>query len=66
MVSKIEQLLIDGLELSNASVGTGAMVFILLQKESQQLEMCRFMKSNREATDEEIIAMARKISGYKD
>lgn len=60
--TEIGQLLIDYLMLSTADRGARAMVFILLKKELQKLEMCRFLSKNPKATEDEIVEMARKIS----
>ena len=62
-LTEIEQLLIDYLLTSNATKGTGAMVSLMLQEEKQQLEMCRFLSKNPEATEQEIMEMAQKIAG---
>lgn len=64
-LTQIEQLLIDYLLTSNATKGTGAMVSLMLQKENQQLEMCRFLSKNPEATENEILEMAHQITGTK-
>ena len=63
MLTEVEQLLIDYLLTSNAKKGTGAMVSLMLQEESQQIEMCSFLSENPEATDKDIGAMAHKIVG---
>jgi hypothetical protein len=60
--TEIGQLLIDYLMLSTADRGARAMVFILLKKELQKLEMCRFLSKNPKATEDEIMEMAKKIS----
>ena len=62
-LTEIEQLLIDYLLTSNATKGTGAMVSLMLQEENQQLEMCRFLSKNPEATEDEILKMAQQIAG---
>ena len=62
MLNEVEELLIDYLILSKATKGTGVMVSLTLKERPQQLKMCRFLSDNPEATDEEIMAMAQKIS----
>ncbi len=62
-ITKIEQLLIDFLASSKASKTTQAIAFIILKEEAQELEMCRFLSKNETATDEEIMAAAKRIAG---
>ena len=57
-----EQLLIGLLATSKAPRGIQAMVFIMLDKEEQQKEMCFYLSDNPEATDEDIVAMAKQIA----
>ena len=61
-VTEIEQLLVDYLSLSRASEGGQALAFIALDTEDQMLKMCRFLSDNEMATEEQIIAQARKIA----
>ena len=63
-LTEIEQLLVDFLMTSTAQEGTGAIVFLLLQKaEDKQLEMCHFLRDHPEATEDEILEMAQQIAG---
>ena len=62
MLNEVEELLVDYLTLSKATKGTGLMVSLTLKERSQQLKMCRYLSENPEATDEEIIAMAKQIA----
>ena len=62
-LTKIGQLLIDYLSISKASGGTQAIAFILMDTEDQMLEMCHFLSANENATDEEILETAHRISG---
>ena len=65
MLTEVEQLLIGFLKTSNAKKGTRGLSALILQEEDQQLEMCRFLSKNPDATDEEIMQAAENISGMK-
>lgn len=62
-LNQIEELLMQFLLTSKAQKGARAQVYLLLQKEDQQLEMCRFLSKNENATADEILEMAHKIAG---
>lgn len=65
-LTEIEQLLVDFLMTSTAKEGTGAIIFLLLQKaENKQLEMCHFLRDYPEATEDEILEMAQQIARIK-
>ena len=63
-VSEIEQLLIDYLRISKAKRDVQVIAFIMTgDSEDQMLELCQYLSENEEATGEEILAAARRISG---
>lgn len=62
-VTKIEEALIGYLTLSKIDRGTRVLIFFLLKSEDQKLEMCRYLRANEEATEEELLAKAREIAG---
>ncbi len=61
--SQIEQLLAGFLRTSSASKPTQAIAYLMMETEAQQLEMCRFLDENKAASDEEIMAAAKRIAG---
>ena len=61
--TEIEHLLIEYLYTSKATASTQAIAYILVKNEEQQLKMCKYLSENTDATDEEILAAAHRISG---
>ena len=61
MLNEIEELLIDYLLTSKVTKGKAVMVALALKKRSQQLEMCKYLSENPEATEDDIMSMAQKI-----
>ena len=58
----IEKTLIGFLKTSKASKGKSALVFLMLDNDTQMMEMCRYLSKNPEATEAEILTTAKKIA----
>lgn len=62
-LSQVEQVLLGYLKTSKAKKGTQLIVFLALKEENQMIEMCEFLDENEQATDEEILSVAKRIGG---
>ena len=62
-VTEVDQLLSDFLDQSKAGATTKAIAFITVSdKELNQIALCRYLADNEAATDEQILAAARRIA----
>ena len=62
-VSEVDQLLSDFLDLSNAGEATKAIAFITVGDfEQKQIALCKFLATNENATEEQILDEARRIA----
>ena len=58
----LEQALIDLLKLTNLSKANRGIVFLQLDGDRQILRMCEYLLENEQATDEQILSEAKRIS----
>ena len=61
-LTRMEEILTDGLQLFPMTNGNRALVFMQMETEEQQREMVHYLSENRKATEKEILAVARRIA----
>ena len=62
-VTRTEQMLIDGLQLFPLKEGQRLRIFLMMDTEEQMLKMCQYMAKNLNATADELMSQAVKITG---
>ena len=61
-LTRMEEILTDGLQLFPVTNGNRALVFMQMETEEQQREMVHYLSGSRKATEKEILAVARRIA----
>ena len=62
-MTEAEELLIRGLRAFDVRKGAAMEIALRMETEEQQYEMMNYMADHREATPEELLSEARRISG---
>ena len=61
-LTRMEEILTDGLQLFPMTNGNRALVFMQMETEEQQREMVHYLSGSSKATEKEILAVARRIA----
>ncbi len=61
-LTETQNLLLDCLKHFGVSKGKAMVVFLLLKKENQQMDMIEYLLSKEKVTDEEALDMARRLA----
>lgn len=61
-LTEAQNLLLDCLKHFGVSKGKAMVVFLLLKKENQQMDMIEYLLSKEKVTDAEALDMARRLA----
>lgn len=64
-LSQFEEILVGYLKTYQMQERSRAMIFLMLENDTQMEEMCWFLEEHPDATEQEILTKAQEISGER-